>query len=40
MWIGSAPAFLLASLVWLLFVTSGEEIGWLKHWWHNTSRSL
>ena len=28
MWLGSAPAFLLASLVWLLFVTSGEEIGW------------
>ena len=27
-WLGSAPAFLLASLVWLLFVTSGEEIGW------------
>lgn len=27
-WLGSAPTFLLASLVWLLFVTSGEEIGW------------
>ena len=27
-WVGSTPAFLLVSLVWLLFVTSGEEIGW------------
>jgi membrane protease YdiL (CAAX protease family) len=28
LWIGSPPYFLIASFVWLIFITSGEEIGW------------
>ena len=28
LWSGSSPIFLAASFAWLLFVTSGEEIGW------------
>ncbi|MEP6790176.1 MAG: CPBP family intramembrane glutamic endopeptidase, partial [Ramlibacter sp.] len=27
-WMGSPPTFLVASFLWLLVITSGEEIGW------------
>jgi membrane protease YdiL (CAAX protease family) len=28
LWTGVSPAFVLASFAWLMFVNSGEEIGW------------